>query len=73
MLVSILEVFLELLRPRDEVKADDDTRASVKEYLRNLARVPRFPTVLLFLTSAERAVAKNVCEVVGDHIEGWDL
>lgn len=74
MLVSILEVFLELFRPRDEVKGyDDDMRSSVKEYLQNFSRVPRFPTVLMFLTSAERDVAKKVCEVVGGHNEGWDL
>jgi len=73
-LVSILEVFAELLDPTKAAsREDNDRRILVKEYLQNFARVPRFATVLMFLTSSERNIAKKVCESVGGHIDGWQL
>ncbi len=68
MLVSILKVFAELLDPTKAAsREDNDRRILVKEYLQNFARVPRFATVLMFLTSSERNIAKKVCESVGGH------
>ncbi|KLO17296.1 hypothetical protein SCHPADRAFT_913687 [Schizopora paradoxa] len=74
MLTSILEVFLRVLGPEDVEESNRfDARTLVREYLQNFVRVPRFSTVLMFLTTAERNVAKKVCEAVGGRVEGWNL
>lgn len=56
MLVSIMETFL-------EVTKDDDSRAkkaTIQEYMENFARIPRFNTLLLFLSKSEKKLAKSV-------------
>lgn len=72
MLVSILEVITEILDPQRSSDADD-RRALVREYMQKFARVPRFSTVLMFLTSSERNVAKKAYEFAGGNIDGWAL
>ena len=55
MLVSIMETFL-------EVTKDDDSRAkkaTIQEYMENFARIPRFNTLLLFLSKSEKKLAKS--------------
>jgi len=41
----------------DEVK--------IREYMENMAQVPRFSTLILFLTSKEKTVAKEVWRKLG--------
>ena len=56
MLVSLMETFL-------EVTKDDDSRAkkaTIQEYMENFARIPRFNTLLLFLSKSEKKLAKSV-------------
>ena len=55
MLVSILELFQDMVRAGLE-------RKSIREYLDNFARVPRFETVILFLSLEEKRVAREVWE-----------
>lgn len=38
----------------------------VKQYLLNFARVPRFSTVVLFMSSDERLLVKDVWSSAGD-------
>ena len=62
MLVSILETFLAYTAKGD----DDDSRATtttktiIHEYMENFARIPRFNTLLLFLSKSEKMLAKRV-------------
>lgn len=56
MLVSIMETFL-------EVTKDDDSRTiktTIREYMENFAGIPRFNTLLLFLSKSEKKLAKSV-------------
>jgi len=61
LLNSILEVFLVVLSSlptkEDEVK--------IREYMENMAQIPRFSTLILFLTSKEKAIAKEVWRKLG--------
>ncbi|KAF9453106.1 hypothetical protein P691DRAFT_755755 [Macrolepiota fuliginosa MF-IS2] len=61
LLVSILEVFLVILSSLPTV--DDVTK--IGEYMEYLARVPRFPTLIMFLSSREKTVAKEVWRKLG--------
>jgi len=56
MLVSIMETFL-------EVTKDDDSQAkrtTIREYMENFAKIPRFNTLLLFLSKSEKKLANSV-------------
>lgn len=57
MLVSILEVFLAVLNA--------NTRDKIQEYMDNLARIPRFGTLMLFLNKQEKEVARDVWRGLG--------
>lgn len=57
MLVSILEVFLAVLHA--------NTRDKIQEYMDNLARIPRFGTLVLFLSKQEKEVARDVWRGLG--------
>lgn len=61
LLDSMLEVFLVVLSSLPT--AEDENK--VREYMDNLAKVPRFPTLVLFLSSKEKAVAKEVWRKLG--------
>ena len=52
MLASILDVFLAVLNA--------NTRDKIKEYMANLARIPRFGTLVLFLSKQEKEVARDI-------------
>ena len=59
MLVSIMETFLATL----EVTKDDPrakTKTIIQEYMENFARIPRFNTLVLFLSKNEKSLAKSV-------------
>jgi hypothetical protein len=58
MLVSILEMFREVVRAADR-------KSAVRDYLEYFARVSRFETVVLFLSRGEKDVARGVLESVG--------
>lgn len=57
----MLEVFLVILSSLPTV---DDTN-KIREYMDNLARVPRFPTLVMFMSGKEKAVAKGVWKKLG--------
>jgi hypothetical protein len=52
LLVDVLQVFREQIH--------DGRKPIVREYLENFARVPRFGTVVLFLSRKEKDIAKEV-------------
>ena len=60
-LVSILEVFLVVLSSQP---TPDDTH-SVRDYMDNLAKVARFPTLVMFLSGKEKAIAREVWRKLG--------
>lgn len=62
MLVSIMETFLVML---DVTKDDSRVKTTVREYMENFASIPRFSTLVLFLSKNEKALAKNVWKAVG--------
>lgn len=61
LLVSILEVFLVVLS--SQPMADDTNR--IREYMDGLAKVPRFSTLVMFLSGKEKAIAKEVWRKLG--------
>jgi RNA polymerase II-associated protein 3 len=74
MLVSIMEIFLATL---EVTKGDDDSAAKriiIKEYMENFARIPRFNTLVLFLSKSEKLLAKSVWMAVGvdQHTGMWN-
>jgi len=74
MVASILQTFLALR----ELAVPYDQKFShwVKEYMSQLARVPRFDTVLLFMSKEERQVVKAVWDWLGVDDDGareWGL
>ena len=80
MLVSIMETFLatlEVMTKKDD-DDDDDARAKktiIQEYMENFARIPRFNTLVLFLSKSEKMLAKSVWMAVNiDHPTGmWSV
>ncbi|KAF7767926.1 hypothetical protein Agabi119p4_7169 [Agaricus bisporus var. burnettii] len=60
-LVSILEVFLVVLSSQP---TPDDTH-SVRDYMDNLSKVARFPTLVMFLSGKEKAIAREVWRKLG--------
>ena len=58
--MSILETFKAVLGNAPEI----ETKESVKTYLLNMARVPRFTTVVLFMSKAEKQLVKEVWDGV---------
>lgn len=61
LLVSILEVFLVVLSSQPTA----DNKTHIREYMDNLAKVSRFPTLVLFLSGTEKAIAKEVWRKLG--------
>lgn len=57
MLVSIMETFLATL---EVTKGDSRVKAIIQEYMDNFARIPRFNTLVLFLSKSEKSLAKRV-------------
>ena len=64
LLVSMLETFKYIL----ENNSGRDVKESVKTYLLNMARVPRFTTIVLFMSKDEKQLVKEVWDgvAVGD-------
>lgn len=62
MLVSIMETFLATL---DVKKADLRIKSTIREYMENFARIPRFNTLVLLLSKSEKALATSVWTAVG--------
>jgi hypothetical protein len=62
LLVSILEVFLIVLSSLPAV----EEKAQIREYLDGLAKVPRFPTLVLFLSGKEKAMTKEMWRKLGE-------
>ena len=66
MLVSILDVFLKVLQYISANPNDDNPeKAKVHEYLTVLASVPRFNTLILFLSKPEKELSKEVWAQLG--------
>ncbi len=65
-LVSLLQTFREVLQ---QTPQGPDTVKAVKDYMLNLARVPRFTTAVLFLSPEERRLVENIWERIGGHAE----
>ncbi|KAF9561099.1 hypothetical protein CPC08DRAFT_707668 [Agrocybe pediades] len=63
LLVSILDIFLEVLKPLPE--HETTVRAQVLSYLHALSAVPRFGTLLLFLSKPEKVLAREVWALLG--------
>jgi hypothetical protein len=57
MLVSIMETFLAKL---EVAKGDSRAKTIVQEYMESFARIPRFNTLVLFLSKSEKSLAKSV-------------
>ena len=57
MLVSIMETFLATL---EGTKGDSRAKTIIQEYMENFARIPRFNTLLLFLSKSEKSLARSV-------------
>jgi hypothetical protein len=57
MLVSIMETFLARL---EVTKGDSRVKTIIQEYMENFARIPRFNTLVLFLSKSEKSLAKSV-------------
>ncbi|KAF9473430.1 hypothetical protein BDN70DRAFT_899772 [Pholiota conissans] len=62
LLISVLDVFLTLLTAHP---GDTALSSKVLEYMQNLARIPRFGTLVLFLSKPEKEVAKGVWGLLG--------
>ncbi|KAF9027524.1 TPR-like protein [Hymenopellis radicata] len=60
LLTSIMQTFVDVVTSR----GDDATKGKVKEYLNALSTVPRFATLLLFLSPAERDTARKLLSVL---------
>ncbi|KAF4617296.1 hypothetical protein D9613_005646 [Agrocybe pediades] len=63
LLVSILDIFLKVLKPLPE--HETTVRAQVLSYLHALSAVPRFGTLLLFLSKPEKVLAREVWALLG--------
>lgn len=61
LLVSMLETFKFVLTEHDDERTIKD---SVKSYLLNLARVPRFSTIIMFMSNDEKKLVKEVWDGV---------
>ncbi|KAI0920035.1 hypothetical protein AcV7_006045 [Taiwanofungus camphoratus] len=73
LLSSLLATFLDVLRALD---GQEQVKALVKAYMLNLARVPRFSTVVLFMSPSERVLVKDIWALVGPGEErrgAWGL
>lgn len=62
LLISILDVFYTLLSAH---LADAELKQRVLEYMQNFARIPRFGTLVLFLSKPEKEVARGVWGLLG--------
>ncbi|KAF8889220.1 hypothetical protein CPB85DRAFT_1333935 [Mucidula mucida] len=60
LLTSIMQTFFDVVTSR----GDDATKGKVREYLNALSTVSRFVTLLLFLSPAERDVARKLLSVL---------
>ena len=71
-IVSILSTFAAVLHD-PEFEYEPDVKATIKTYLINFSRVPRFSTIIMFMSKDEKALVKEVWEAmdrVDDQIEG---
>jgi len=57
-----METFLAIL---DVKKVDPRIKTTIREYMENFARIPRFNTLVLLLSKSEKALATNVWIAVG--------
>lgn len=64
LLVSLLETFLATLQQSND---DAHTASEIRDYVDALAKVPRFKTVLLFLSKNEKVILREVWEHLGLH------
>ncbi|KAF8158543.1 hypothetical protein B0H34DRAFT_709282 [Crassisporium funariophilum] len=62
LLVSIMETFL---RTVDVSNGNPGIKRVVADYMENFEKIPRFGTLLLFLSKTEKVVAKQVLTVLG--------
>lgn len=67
MLAAILSLFHNLLsaEEKEEQKGREEKITLIRSYMFSLAHVPRFRTVVMFLSRQEKEVAKGVWEGVG--------
>ena len=56
MLVSIFELFRQI---------GDERQKTIRDYLEYFGRIPRFETVILFLSRKEKEIVKDVLEKLG--------
>jgi hypothetical protein len=70
LLVSVLENFLAILSTTKDLT---DIKRRMLGYMKSLADVPRFGTVVLFLSRKEKQLAKQVWELLGEEQPsgGW--
>lgn len=62
MLVSILHTFVAVLSSSE---GGSEIKQRVLAYMNSFANVPRFGTVVLFLSASEKEVAKKVWDLLG--------
>jgi len=63
LLGSILDTFLTVLKQTTNPENGD--RVSTRQYMAMFSKVPRFSTVVLFMSAEEKKLAKDVWEKVG--------
>lgn len=62
---ALLAGVLSTLRDALRAAPEEEMQARVRAYMQALPRVPRFGTVVLFMSDAERGVARDVWELLG--------
>ncbi|TDL23198.1 hypothetical protein BD410DRAFT_787515 [Rickenella mellea] len=69
LLVSIVETFQSLVSAED---ASDEDKEMVNDYMKWFAKIPRFETVVLFLSSREKSLVRSVCMATGGKVS-WGI
>jgi hypothetical protein len=75
-LLSTLKSALDAAAASAAASGAEEVRRWVSAYTGSLPRVPRFTTVVLFMSGAERNVAKQLLEGLGEdaaRVQGWDM
>ncbi|KAF9046763.1 hypothetical protein BJ165DRAFT_1345224, partial [Panaeolus papilionaceus] len=67
LLVDILRVFSTVLK---SPAAGDNVKGAIMDYLVNFTKIKRFNTLLLFFIPSEKALAREVWELLGKRPEG---
>jgi len=72
LLISVIDVFIEVLKAN---AGDQATVVAVKAYLTGFENVPRFSTILLFLSEKEKVRVREVWKLLGSETLGgtWSL